>query len=55
MASILTTIRTAAAKRAAYHRTVAEISAMPVDRAIEDLGIFPGDARRIAYQSVYGR
>ncbi len=55
MASILSTIRTAAQKRAAYNRTVAEISAMPVDLAVEDLGIFPGDAHRIAMRTVYGR
>ncbi|WP_224815478.1 hypothetical protein [Hasllibacter sp. MH4015] len=54
MASILNTIRTAAQKRAAYNRTVAEISAMPTELAVEDLGIFPGDAHSIAYRQVYG-
>lgn len=55
MASILTTLRTAARKRAAYNRTIAEISAIPTELAVEDLGIYPGDARKIAYRSVYGR
>ena len=55
MASILTTIRTAAQKRAAYNRTFNEISAMPVERAVEDLGIFPEDAHKIALRAVYGR
>lgn len=49
------TLRTAAKKRAAYNRTVAEISAMDTRLAIEDLGIFPGDAHRIAMRTVYGR
>lgn len=55
MASIIAQIRNAAAKRAAYNRTVAEISAMPVDLAVEDLGIYPGDAQAIAARIVYGR
>ncbi|MEJ6389260.1 hypothetical protein [Gymnodinialimonas ulvae] len=55
MASILTTIRTAAHKRAAYNRIVSEISALPPELAVEDLGIFPEDAQKIAYRSVYGK
>jgi hypothetical protein len=47
-------LRSAAAKRAAYNQTVAEISRMPVDVAL-DLNIFPGDAEKIAYNAVYGR
>lgn len=54
MASIFTTLRIAAQKRAAYNRTVAEISAMPTRLAVEDLGIFPADAREIAQRTVYG-
>lgn len=54
MTSIFANIRKAAAQRAAYNRTVAELSAMPVERAVEDLGIFPGDAQKIAYKTVYG-
>ncbi len=55
MASILKTIRTAAQKRAAYNRTYAEISSLPVEQAVEDLGIFPADAHKIALRTVYGR
>jgi hypothetical protein len=43
MTSIMTRLRTAAAKRAAYNRTVDEISRMPLDVAL-DLGIFREDA-----------
>lgn len=55
MPSIIEQIRIAARQRAAYNRTVAELSAMPVELAVEDLGIFPGDARQIARRAVYGR
>jgi len=47
-------LRDAAAKRRLYNSTVAEISSMPRDVAL-DLGIFPEDARRIARQTVYGK
>jgi len=53
MTSIMTRLRTAAAKRAAYNRTVAEISGMPLDVAL-DLGIFREDAHLIAHNAVYG-
>lgn len=46
-------LRAAARKRAAYNRTFAEIRNLPRDVAL-DLGIFPGDADRIARQAVYG-
>ncbi|GAA5070404.1 hypothetical protein KUV65_17305 [Maritalea mobilis] len=55
MTSFFTRLRSAAAKRAAYHRTVSELSRIDSQRGIEDLGIFPGDARRIARNAVYGR
>jgi uncharacterized protein YjiS (DUF1127 family) len=48
MTSIMTRMRTAAAKRAAYNRTVDEISRMPLDVAL-DLGIFREDAHKIAH------
>ena len=50
----LTTIREAIAKRALYNRTVREIEALPLELAVEDLGIFPADARSIAQAAVYG-
>jgi uncharacterized protein YjiS (DUF1127 family) len=54
MTSIMTHLRTAAVKRAAYNRTVDEISRMPLDVAL-DLGIFREDAHQIARKADYGR
>lgn len=54
MTAIMTRLRTVAARRAAYHQTVREISSMPLDVAL-DLGIFREDASRIAQRAVYGR
>ncbi len=51
--TMLTTIRDALKKRAAYVRTRNEIREMPLDVAL-DLGIFRGDADEIAYQAIYG-
>jgi len=51
----LVTIREAIAKRAAYNRTIREIKALPTELAVEDLGIYPADARSIARAAVYGR
>jgi hypothetical protein len=53
MTNIIAQLRTAAEKRAAYYRTVAEIEAMPLDVAI-DLDIHKADARKIAHSAVYG-
>lgn len=47
-------IRDALAKRALYNRTVRELESLPSDLAIEDLGIYPADARAIAKAAVYG-
>jgi uncharacterized protein YjiS (DUF1127 family) len=48
------TLRDALAKRAAYHRTIREIEAIPAELAIEDMGINPYDAKAIARAAVYG-
>ncbi|WP_373356550.1 hypothetical protein [Pseudoroseicyclus sp. CXY001] len=48
-----TRLRTAFAKRAAYNRTVSEIRSLPLDIAL-DLDLYPGDAKRIAREAVYG-
>jgi uncharacterized protein YjiS (DUF1127 family) len=48
------TIREALAKRAMYRRTVREIEALPVEFAIEDIGLNPYDAKDIARKAVYG-
>lgn len=50
---MLSTLKTAIAKRAAYNRTRREIASMPLDVAL-DLNIYPGDASKIAYKAVYG-
>ncbi len=52
--TLITTLRAALEKRAAYNRTRREIANIPVELAIEDLGIYPGDAHRIATRAVYG-
>lgn len=54
MTTFLESLRSAAAKRAAYNRTVREISRLPREVAW-DLGIFREDAERIAWSHVYGR
>ena len=53
MNEVIARLRTAAARRAAYYRTIHEIEAMPLDVAL-DLDIFREDARRIARSAVYG-
>jgi uncharacterized protein YjiS (DUF1127 family) len=53
MMTVISRLKSAAAKRAAYKRTVAELEAMPLDVAL-DLDLFREDARRIARHAVYG-
>lgn len=53
MKTLIAQYRAAAAQRALYRRTRDEIAAMPRDVAL-DLGIYPEDAARIAYQAVWG-
>jgi len=50
-----TSIRSALHKRALYNRTRRELQSLPTSLAVEDLGIYPGDAHSIARQAVYGR
>ena len=52
--TLMNTLRDRISKRAAYNRTRHEIANLPTDLAIEDLGIFPGDADTIAQKAVYG-
>jgi len=52
--TLINSLRSALAKRAAYNSTRREIANLPTELAIEDLGIYPGDANRIAAQAVYG-
>lgn len=44
----------AASKRAAFRRTVAELSALG-DRELDDLGVNRWDIERVAARSVWGR
>lgn len=48
------TLLTSLKNRAAYIRTKREIRNLPLDLAVEDLGVYPGDAKRIARHAVYG-
>ncbi len=51
--TIISNIRTAFQKRAAYNRIKSEIASMPLETAI-DLGIFKEDAGKIASKAIYG-
>ncbi|MCT8160623.1 hypothetical protein [Pseudoruegeria sp. SHC-113] len=51
--SLFHTLFDSARKRIAYRRTVNAIRNMPKEIA-EDLGVFRGDATRIATKAVYG-
>lgn len=51
--SLITSLRTAARKRAAYRRTLFELRGLDPALA-EDVAIYPGDARRLAREAVYG-
>ena len=51
--TLINSIRTAAAKRAAYRRTRDEIARLPEDIA-RDLDMSPADASEIARKAVYG-
>jgi len=53
MKSLFNSLTTAAHKRAAFNRTVVEISNMPL-RVAQDLDIFTSDAKQIAHKAVYG-
>ena len=53
MYNLIENLKTALQKHALYVQTRDEIAHMPLDIAL-DLGIFRGDANRIAYNSVYG-
>lgn len=52
--TVVTYLADAIQKRALYNRTRRELASLPLDMAIEDLGIYPGDAAKIASKAVYG-
>ncbi|WP_200833866.1 hypothetical protein [Tabrizicola flagellatus] len=47
-------LKTAAANYSLYRKTRDEIANLPADIAL-DLGLFPGDADKIAREAVYGK
>ena len=51
--SLITFLREAARKRAVFRHTLFALQGVPASLA-EDLGIFPGDARKLAREAVYG-
>ncbi|MGV8986738.1 MAG: hypothetical protein ACOH2H_10675 [Cypionkella sp.] len=53
MKNIFAAYRSYATKQALYRRTRDEIANMSLSESL-DLGIFPGDADRIARQAVWG-
>ena len=53
MKTFFAQVREEAARRALYRRTRDEIANLSNSEAI-DLGIYPGDAARIAREAVYG-
>jgi len=54
MITVIDRLKTAARKHAAYRATRDEIASLPPDVAL-DIGIYPGDAERIAREAVYGK
>ena len=54
MLSVFELLKTAALNYSRYRQTRNEIANLPADIAL-DLGIFPGDADRIAREAVYGK
>jgi len=54
MINVFEILKTAAVNYALYRQTRNEIANLPADIAL-DLGIYPGDAERLARESVYGK
>ncbi|WP_309668149.1 hypothetical protein [Tabrizicola sp.] len=54
MITVFDMLKTAASNYALYRQTRDEIANMPLDVAL-DLGIYRGDAERIAREAVYGK
>ncbi|AKS46242.1 hypothetical protein SAMN05444287_1351 [Octadecabacter temperatus] len=52
--TLMNTLRDRLTKRAAFKRTQFELANLPVEFAINDLGICPADAKKIAAKAVYG-
>jgi uncharacterized protein YjiS (DUF1127 family) len=54
MTNVYEMLKTAAGNYARYRQTRDEIANLPLDVAL-DLGLYPGDADRIARDAVYGK
>jgi hypothetical protein len=54
MLTVVERLKCAARDRARFIQTRDEIARLPLDVAL-DIGIYPGDADRIAREAVYGR
>ena len=54
MTNVFVMLKDTARNYAQYRTTRNEIANMPLDIAL-DLGIYPGDAERIAREAVYGK
>ena len=54
MTNVYEMLKTAAANYVLYRQTRNEIANLPADIAL-DLGIYPGDAERLARESFYGK
>ena len=51
--SLILQLRAAVERRAAYTRTLHELRGIPASLA-EDIGIYPGDEKRLASRAIYG-
>lgn len=54
MFSVFEMLKTAAVNHARYRSMRDEIANLPASIAL-DIGVFPGDAERIAHEAVYGK
>lgn len=54
MITVFEMLKQSARNCAQYRQTRNEIANMPLDVAL-DLGIYRGDAERIAYEAIYGK
>lgn len=54
MITVIDMLKAAAVNYARYRQTRDEIANLPLDVAL-DIGIYPGDAERIAREAVYGK
>ncbi len=51
--SLISQLRTVLSRRSAYRSTLHALRGIP-EALAEDTGIYPGDARRLAREAIYG-